>query len=142
MKDQKGITLTSLVIYVIVMLIVIGVMSVMINRFYNNIGQFEGNTDEIVAYNKFNTYFLKEIKKLGNKIDSITENYILFASGNSFSFADNSIYYNDMKICKNVQQMKIESKIKDNAEKIDVVTVSVEFLNFKKSMSYKLEEIY
>ena len=34
MKDQKGITLTSLVIYIIVMIIILGVLSSIINKFY------------------------------------------------------------------------------------------------------------
>ena len=48
MKNQKGITLVSLVLYVIIMTIVLGVMSVILDSFYNNTEAVQGNVQEIV----------------------------------------------------------------------------------------------
>jgi len=142
MKNQKGITLVSLVIYVIVMLIVIGVMSSIINNFYKNTDAIQGNVEEVVEFNKFNNYFLKEVKTRNNTVDNISENYILFTSGNSFSISNNIIYYNNVEICNGVQSMEIT--LGKNGDEIDktIVNVSINFNNFNKSISYKIEEIY
>lgn len=143
MKKQNGITIVSLVIYVFIMIIIIGVMNSIINRFYDNNNKFEGETQEIIEFNKFNTCFLKEIKKVGNSLDSIQDNYILFSSGNSFSFSNNAIYYNDIKVCTGVKEFKIEREVNEDGEDIDnILNVELMFKNYKKSIKYKIEEIY
>ena len=48
MKSNRGVTLAALVIYIIVMIIVLGVMSAILNEFYNNTGKLEGSTEEYV----------------------------------------------------------------------------------------------
>ena len=107
MKEQKGITLVSLIIYIIVMIIVIAVMGTMATQFYENTNEVQQDTEDILQFSKFNTYFLKEIKTIGNKVDTIDENgtYIVFSTGNCFVFSNGSIYYNDIEICKNVQNV-------------------------------------
>ena len=95
MKKNNGITLVTLVIYVIVMLIIVGVMTAITNTFYRNTEVVKGNVQEVVEFNKFNSYFLKEVKLYNNKVDTyVDDKYILFASGNSFSINNDSIYYN------------------------------------------------
>lgn len=152
MKEEKGITLTSLVIYVIVMIIVIGVMSSITNNFYNNTGDINATVQEIVEFNKFNTYFLKEVKLNGNAVDKFNEAgekpYILFASGNSFMFSDNKIYYNDIEICKNVTDASFELVSQDiddneNAKSNEtIIRAELNFENYSKSINYKIESIY
>lgn len=142
MKSQKGITLTSLVIYIIVMFMVLGVMSTIINSFYENNDSIAADTEEIVEFNNFNVYFLEEIKKNGNNLDSIQDNYVLFTSGNSFSMHDEKIYYNDIEICKGVKEFKAQQgRNGDNLDKT-IVYVTISFENFSKSINYKIEEIY
>ena len=145
MKNEKGITLSSLVIYIIVMILVIGVMTRVSLMFYNNTENLNENTKDIIEFNNFNNYFVKEIKSVDNKVDTIAEDgtYILFNTGNSFSIKDNSIFYNDLEIAQNVKN--ITFKYYTNSEGIeekDVITVSVEFDNYSKQMNYKIEEIY
>lgn len=152
MKKENGITLVSLSIYIIMMIIVISVMNIIINDFYNNSNNVSSAINELNAYNKFNTYFLKEIKRYENKVDLISlegqETYILFSSGNSFSFSNNKIYYNDIEICKNVKSISFESVKEDNPEEStenkysSIIKVSLSFENFSRTISYKLENIY
>lgn len=139
MKNQKGITLTSLVIYVGVMIIILGVVSTIITQFYKNTTLMQANTDEIIEFNKFNTYFLKEVKLKGNALDTIDEtnnSYILFKSGNSFLFDNNKLYFNNIEICDNVEGATFTKK------KEDVISVNVTFEKFSKTMDYKIEDIY
>lgn len=143
MKKEQGITLTALVIYVIVMIIAIGVISTIINQFYKNTNSIEADTKEILEFNKFSTYFLKEVKIKGNKVDTIiSDKYILFETGNSFSLSGNKIYYNNVEICNEVESLTIlQGKNGDGVNK-DIVYITVNFKNFTKSMNYKIEEIY
>ena len=67
--------------------------------------------------------------------------YILFATGNAFSFKNNSISYNDLEIAKNVNDVKFEYyKDEENNEVKDIVTVNVQFNNYSKQINYKIEE--
>lgn len=63
MKSQKGIALTSLIIYVIAMLIVISIISVISTFFYNNIEEVGENVDPSKEFTQFNTYFLQDINR-------------------------------------------------------------------------------
>lgn len=142
MKKEKGITLVSLVLYVIVMAIVIVVMSEIINNFYNNTTTVQGNVQEIVEFSKFNNYFLSEVKTNNNKVDSVSTNYILFSSGNSFSLSNNVIYYNNKRVCEGVTNMQIQLGRDGDGLDETIINVTLEFNNYKKSINYKLENIY
>lgn len=151
MKNQKGITLVSLIIYIVVMMIVLVVMSSIISNFYMNTEGMNANVEEILNFNKFNMYFLKEIKLYNNKVDTIKSEgdspYILFTSGNSFVFNSNKIYYNNVEICDNVKSINFEKgKNKDEngneTEDETIVSVTLSFENFSKTINYKLENIY
>lgn len=142
MKNQKGITLTSLVIYVIAMIIVLGVMSSIITEFYKNTNNLNLDTEELLQFNNFNTYFLKVVKAKGNRVDTIKTNYILFSSGDSFSFANHQIYYNNIAICNGAEEFTILSGKNGDGISQDIVYVTIRFQNFTKSINYKIEEIY
>lgn len=145
MKKEKAITLTSLVVYIIVMIMVIGVMSSVSFMFYNNTQNLKQSTKDIIEFNNFNNYFVKEIKIANNKVDQISSdgNYVIFTNGNSFSFHDNSIFYNELKVSNNVNSIKF-SYDKDENEKIieDVIIVNIKFDEYEKQMKYKIEDIY
>ena len=145
MKKENGVTLSSLVIYIIVMIMVIGVMARVSLMFYNNTENLNENTKDIIEFNNFNNYFVKEIKSANNKIDIIAEDgtYILFDTGNSFSLKNNTIFYNDLEIAKNVNNIKFEYyKDEENNQFDNVITVNVELNNYSKQINYKVESIY
>lgn len=145
MKNENAITLVSLVIYILAMLIIIGIMGKVSIMFYENSNDLDDDVKDIVEYNKFNSYFIKEIKSANNSIDKISTDgtYILFTSGNSFTFRNNKIFYNDLEIAEDVTELKF-SKYLDSNQKVDntVVTVEINFKNYSKKMNYKIEEIY
>lgn len=144
MKKEKGVTMVSLVIYIAVMTIVIALMSEIITNFYKNTDTMQGNLQDIIEFNKFNTYFIKEIKLSDNKVDHIsTDNsYILFLSGNAFSIKNGIIYYNGIKICENVQSMQLSLGKNGNGLDKSIINVTLNFKSFNKSISYKIENIY
>lgn len=144
MRREKGITLSSLVIYIIVMLLVIGIMSSISIVFYQNNRQLSADTEDMVEYNRFNQYFVAEIKAANNQVDQIGENgqYILFTSGNSFSLKNNHIYFNEIEIAKNIKTVKFDYYTDEkNEQHKDIINVRVELEHYQKQMNYKIEEI-
>lgn len=117
MKSQKGITLISLTIYIIAMLIVISIMATLSVFFYNNVYGLRKQSENAAEYSKFDSEFLEEIKKPGNKViepvDNQPANIIIFSSGVQFSFQDGKIYKDQVKICDNVTEVefKVDKKI-------------------------------
>lgn len=90
MKDNKGITLTSLIIYIIGVLIAVSTISTLTTFFSKNIRMSNINTNTM-QYTKFSSIFLNEINNKNNKIISYkTEgegfskvSYIIFSSRKS-----------------------------------------------------------
>ena len=138
MRSKNGITMVSLILYILVMIIVIAVMSQIITNFYKNTTDLNADTESVLEFNKFNSYFLNEIKQRDNEIDSIENNNILFSSGNTFAKRDDKIYYNNIAICSGVTNF-IATKNQSDATIINIV---IEFNNFRKDINYKLEEMY
>lgn len=136
MKKENGITLISLVVYIIVMAIILVIMGSIIANFTNNTETIQANIQQLVEFNKFNSYFLKEVKITNNKVDDLKNNYILFTSGNSFSILNDAIYYNNVKICDGIQKMHISLEGKN------IINVTLGLADFTKSIKYKLESIY
>lgn len=56
MKNQKGITLTSLVIYIIGMVVVIGIVANLTTFFYKNINKID-DSNISTDYTKFTSIF-------------------------------------------------------------------------------------
>lgn len=146
MCNNKGITTTSLMIYVIAMLIVIGIIATITSFFYTNVINLEDNAIEII---KFNMYFLQEIKKENNAIaklaldsNSTTPNtldYITFKTGNTFTYKNNSIYYNSNKICGNIKNFSLKvSEIDDKKQLIEVIITIGENTEYTKTTKYVL----
>ena len=54
MKSESGITLTSLVIYIIVATIVIGTMGMVSSFFFSNVNLIKDQDQYAIEFNKFN----------------------------------------------------------------------------------------
>ena len=83
MKEERGITLGSVTIYVIALLIVVGVISTITSFFYSNIINVNDNSKNMAQITKFNMYFLKDVKDANNNVEVSADNTnITFSSGN------------------------------------------------------------
>lgn len=124
MKSQKGITLISLTIYIIVMTIVIAVIAVISTYFYKNTHSLSDKIDPLTEYTKFNSFFTDEVNHNQIKILECKEDYVVFDNGVQYTYvAENqSIYRNKVKITKEVEKCKFERKIKNGK---DVVTITL-----------------
>lgn len=122
MKSQRGITLTSLVLYIMLVLIVLGILSVITASFQSNLKEVNKEGTKNSEVDSFNMYFLQEVKKQGNKINTISENEILFTTGNKFSFRENVIYLNDnIKIAENIENCAFSDSLENGKTVITVI---------------------
>lgn len=126
-KNNRGITLTSLLIYVIGMTIAIGTIATLTSFFYSNVNVEGLNDDTTTQFSEFTNLMLNEISKTNNSVvDCKTDendgkiSYIIFSSGNQYTFKNNSIYKNNIKICNNVEDCEFSYKFIDSQYKIKI----------------------
>ena len=126
MKNNKGITLTSLIIYVIGMTIMVGTIATLTSFFYKNINIGSINNDT-TQYTKFSSIFSEEINRKDNSVVKCKElsgetSYIIFSSGIQYTFNKNSksIYKNNIKICEDIEECGFSYTFVDSKYKITV----------------------
>lgn len=74
MKTQRGITLISVVIYVIGMSLIVGIMAVITTNFYKNVNDNIKTLNPITEYTKFNSYFTSEVNTSNIKVIECNNN--------------------------------------------------------------------
>ncbi|MBR3249302.1 MAG: hypothetical protein IKF83_01220 [Clostridia bacterium] len=135
MKSQKGVTLTSLIIYIIAMVIVVGTTATLTNYFYGNIDKLSERTQASKEYTSFNSYFTGEINKKGNQVlkDESNESKIIFTSGNQYTYLEGKIYFNKILICRDVSSCRFIYN-----ESTNEVTASITISGKNYTNTYKL----
>lgn len=133
MKSQKGMTMISLIMYVGSFLLITVIVATITTFFYNNIEVLDTSIGSNSQYNKFNLYFLNEVKKGNNELFAwresatyqnvsrltdataidkkfITFNNTIDGSKNSFIYDENNddLYYNSIKLCDDVEDFQIK----------------------------------
>ena len=83
MKSEKGITLTSLVIYIMVATIVIATMAIVSSFFFSNINLVRDQDKYAVEFNKFNMFFVNDVKN--NKTAQVQTHKITFEDGTIYA---------------------------------------------------------
>lgn len=153
MKSNKGITLTSLVIYIICLVIVIGLMSSFTGYFFKNTNEVTINQNADEQYTKFLSYITKDVNtddliyvKTGvNNADCII---FKFETGieHQYVFANGNIYYisienqNEKKItmCENVVKSANNTPIFSyENSKIDI-NFNIKEKNFSATLSVNI----
>lgn len=142
MKSEQGVTLTSLVIYIAVATVLISTMAVMSSHFFANIQLVKNQSDYVVEYNKFNMFFIQDVK--ANKAASIIGTTIVFEDGTKYEYKDESIYRNDKKIVKNIRTASFEpatytvNNVTKNLIKVNL-NIGVEKKSYQKQIEYVLK---
>lgn len=104
MKSEKGVTITSIMIYVIALTVVVLLIGRIITYFYRNVNNAEENTAANAEYLKFNSYFTDEINIEGNEVEVCENNYIIFSkTQNQYTYQNGSIYRQKVKIAKDIE---------------------------------------
>ena len=140
MKKESGITLISVTIYVLVMAIVVGIIATISSFFYNNVTNVKDSGQNAAEYDKFNMFFLEDTKAKGNKIREVAQDgsYIVFENGNQYTFQDNSIYQNQVRICKNIVEASFKVKTQYDKTIVSVYLQIGENSEFTKTTDYTI----
>jgi len=145
MKSEKGVTLTALVVYMIVFMIVLSIMSTISAHFYKNIAGIKNSPQYIAEFNKFSMFFINDIKK--NSFATIQDGnkQITLEDGTIYSYKSNeqAIYRGDTKIAQKVQMLEFTSsevKVSNTTKQIIKVKISIGDKNeFTKEIEYVLK---
>ena len=143
MKSEKGITLTSLVIYIVVATIVIGTMAIVSSFFFSNMNLIKNQDQYAIEFNKFNMFFINDVKK--NKTAQVQNNQIVFEDGTTYQYSsqEQKIYRNNEEIAKQVQSLNFTTENYQVANTTKIL-INVEMSigdteNFNKTIQYVLK---
>ena len=126
MKSQKGITLTSLTIYILLVLVIVGIIATITASFRDNINDMNSEGVNHSEIDKFSVYFLREVKRQENSVITVSDTEIVFNTGNKYTFKENSIYLNDnIQIAENIENCAFMKRIENNKEIIQVKIKSI-----------------
>lgn len=119
MKSERGVTLISIIIYVIALTVIVLIIGRIITYFYRNINDFTAENKALSEYIKINTYFTDEINTKGNVVEAFGENYVKFAkTQNQYTYQNGKIYINKAKICDDIDNCKFSYD--ETKEKVSV----------------------
>ena len=141
MKSDSGLTMTSLIVYMIAMVIAVSTIATITSFFYTNVSSLENDATNISEITKFHMYFLDETTKYNNSIISAKKNQIVFQTNNAFTFQDNAIYYNQVKICDNVKDAQFSVGEQNSKTKIDVLLTFGDKMEFTRTTTYVLQSL-
>ena len=116
MKSEKGITLTSLVIYVIGITIIFAVVANLTIYFNKNSRTIEYTTNNSAQITRLNQYLINDTKKENAQITEANENIITIQTNGEtikYTYDKNckGIYRNKVKIANDVQGFKVNKEI-------------------------------
>lgn len=134
-KNQKGVTLTELVVYITVMLAVLGVMTSISSFFYNNLGIVKESAKYSAQFDSFNSYITVDIKN--NKDVVVKNKTLIFEDGTTYVYneADEGIYRGNQKIATNVKNFNVSKKtITINNVDKNILTVQIIIGNSSKTL--------
>ena len=149
LKSCKGITLTSLVIYVIVLMIVIALMSGFSGYFNKNINQITIKEENNEQFTRFLAYLTKDINNENIKFAKTGQEndieYIIIKfeenEEHQYLYKKDSIYYineaknKKIRICNNVNSCDFEY---DNTNKILTVNIVINNEEYSKSLNVNI----
>lgn len=128
MKNQKGITLTSLVIYIIITMMGTAILASIMAYFSKDVRDMTSNNIDLVELDKFYSYFLQDVKKTNNEISRITKKIVEFEQGNTYTYQNHAIYLsnenNEIKIADNIQKCKFSIDNSNNKVIITEITIN------------------
>jgi len=123
MRRNKGITLISLIVYIILSIMVLSMLTVLSMNFRDNINNLDESTVKDTEFDKLNLQLLKETKTENNLVDEeqTTSNKLVFTNGNTYTYEENNIYLNNnIKIAENIEIFNVQVSNENNKQKIKV----------------------
>ena len=128
MKNEKGVTLAALVVYVIVFSVTIALLSSLSSYVFGNLNNINSNAISSEEFNKFNVHFVNDVKKSASveiENNSAGNLEITFENGNKYTFVlkERAIYKNKEKIARNILNLTASKRV-ENSKNIIEVSIS------------------
>lgn len=162
MKSDKGVTLISLIIYVMSFLVIAGVVALVSSFFYNNSKVLSSEATASSEFDMLNAYFTKETREVENYIVQLQdddenvegiEKKIVFSNGNKYIFIKENetkeygkiIFSNEYKYfilsdyVENLDLPQIE-ELKGVIDNLDELKINVKILGKEYKQNYKVEK--
>ena len=145
MTNDKGITMISLIIYIIVITFILSGLTAITTSFYKNVNEVDSASESAVAFSRFNMYFLNDIKEEEAEITDVTPDGKSIAisfkrdgqtSVVTYRLSGKSIYRNNVKICNKVKDLKIDAS---PGKESKVITISMNISDYEKATTYNVE---
>lgn len=146
-KSDKGITLTSLVIYVIVLMIVIGLMSNFLGYFYKNTNKITIKENYEEQYTRFLSYLIKDTNSDQLYFVKSENNYLIlkYKDGSQhqyiYSIDNGSIYYinvSDTTPKKILLCNKVTNLTMNYSENILQISMTINDRNYEKLLNINI----
>lgn len=139
-KGDKGITLVSLIIYVIGLIVIMGIIAFATSFYQKNVLNLNNSGEVNSEFNKFNSKMIEETKEAGNEVESVTENVIKFSNGDTYTLADGKIYQNSIVVCKNVKEFLVDYAVDGDKQILKIyIRIGKGKVEVAKTVSYVVE---
>ena len=142
MKSERGITLTSLIIYVVITTIAVTAIAAFSSFFVSNMNEVKEQEKYAPEFNKFSMFFIGDVKN--NKTAEVTTNQVTFEDGTVYQYRQNekAIYRNSTKITEKVDSFSFsltEEEVSSTNKQIINVKMSIGGkVNLKSGIDYTL----
>ncbi len=104
MKSNKGITLVSLVVYVIGITIIFSIVATLTISFNKNSRYIENQTNNSREFTRLNMYLVNDLTK-ENITAKVEDNKLKINNGEIiYTISGDGIYRNKVKLCSNVEE--------------------------------------
>ena len=133
LKSEKGVTLLTLTIYIIVLTAIVGIMAGVSSLFYNNIGMMKDAIENAGDFDTLNSCLISDSKSNSAVVVDETAKTIKFEDGTEITpelLKDmglvKCIYRGEFKVASNVQYFSVTNSTKtvDNFQK-NILSVKI-----------------
>lgn len=142
MKSERGITLTSLIIYVVITTIAVTAIAAFSSFFVSNMNEVKEQEKYAPEFNKFSMFFIGDVKN--NKTAEVTTNQVTFEDGTIYQYrqSEKAVYRNSTKITEKVDSFSFsltEEEVSSTNKQIINVKMSIGGkVNLKSGIDYTL----
>lgn len=138
MKKEHGLTLISLIIYVIVLLFVLTIVTKLTSALYFNLHDMDKQSNAVVSISKFNMYFLNDIKNKPVTANVISPNTLelIYSDGSekiTYTKTNKVLYRNKVKVFDSLDEITI-TKIGQT------IQVYLKIGDYSKTIKYTIEQ--
>ena len=142
MKSERGITLTSLIIYVVITTIAVTAIAAFSSFFVSNMNEVKEQEKYAPEFNKFSMFFIGDVKN--NNTAVVTTECVEFDDGTIYEYkaSEKAVYRNGTKITEKVDSFSFsltEEEVSSTNKQIINVKMSIGGkVNLKSGIDYTL----